>query len=831
MKPSVIISIYGVLLFAMGCSSEKNQHREIIDCHNQIVHPDIPEDSTHGALALVSKDKSTKYAVSTGDWSDACVWERGVLPEDGERIIIPRNIEVTVDGMIDVELDSIGIHGSLQFSPSVETELRVHTLVSSMSGLLEIGTEEYPISTDFPAKIIFSDRDIFTEKEDMKSVGRGAILMGQTVMYGASKDHLGTLARAAKIADTNILLSEEPDNWDVGDEIVIAGTEMGVPESDERRRIVSIEGALVELNEPLDIHHEGWQDGLDVHVANLTRSIQISSQNDEVNKRGHVMFMNTRNVDIRYASFTSLGRTDKSVPLDDWYFPEFTSSSGEPGPSTNIRGRYSVHFHRGGVDPSLQPAHVEGCVVDNDPGWAYVNHSSNVDFINNVSYDVVGGAFQTEAGNEQGSFIGNIAIRTINPDYPIENPETRPVDIREDSQDFAFQGDGFWIHGGGVRLENNIASGCSGHGFIFWTEGLREVDTQFDELNQFLVENIPNGTLLDVPSINVWWVPVSKFQGNQAYSVNKGLALYYVHSTLFEDVSDLTPEYLEKVHSTFQDTTIWNVGMMGVQLENSERFTFERLQIVNDFMPEAVGISTTSTVGNRTIWNDVSVGGFETGMLVPTQGDITIRGGTWSNEIDFVITPPQSEPTRQADNRDLHIDVNFESLDENIERSYLKLVGEESLSGAWSANNEEDAHRLILIPDRIVLKSNIHSEQQVYFTEQDPAYVPIREEIISSEAYGQYLTDVVGKSNQQLWNQLEMSFAGALVPEHAAVADGIVGGMVSSVSDEPRNVPSCLFINEDQPPADTFDSFDFYECWEENGGSVSQVYPFDHSQE
>ena len=136
-----------------------------------------------------------------------------------------------------------------------------------------------------------------------------------------------------------------------------------------------------------------------------------------------------------------------------------------------------------------------------------------------------------------------------------------------------------------------------------------------------------------------------------------------------------------------------------------------------------------------------------------------------------------------------------------------------------------------MIPDRIVLRSNIHPEQQVYFAEQASDYIPITESIISQGAYGQYLADVVGKTNQQLWSQWEMSFAGSLLPEDAVMVEGILGGMVSDVSNEPRNVPACLFINEDQPPSNTFDSFDFYACWEENGGSVSQVLPFDHTIE
>ena len=101
------------------------------------------------------------------------------------------------------------------------------------------------------------------------------------------------------------------------------------------------------------------------------------------------------------------------------------------------------------ITPLPSPALVEGCVVNNDPGWAYVNHSSRVDFVRNISYDVVGGAFNTEAGNETGSFIENIAIRTINNQNPIMTaprprnsyitggPTLALSDIRENEQDFS----------------------------------------------------------------------------------------------------------------------------------------------------------------------------------------------------------------------------------------------------------------------------------------------------------------------------------------------------------------------------------------------------------
>ena len=251
------------------------------------------------------------------------------------------------------------------------------------------------------------------------------------------------------------------------------------------------------------------------------------------------------------------------------------------------------------------------------------------------------------------------------------------------------------------------------------------MDTTFDEMNRFLVQNIPNGDLLDVDSVNSWWVPLAGFEGNRTYASNKGLAAYYVHTTLFEDIHDLTPAYLETVHSTFEDLHIWNVGMAGMHIENSTRFTFKDLRIVNNGDSDAIGINTRSTVGDRTIWENVTVKGFGTGMMVPTQGDVTIRDGTWSNVTDFFVAPPQFEPGRQGDNRDLLISVDFEPHPMAGPTALnVKLAGAETLDGQLSMHNEEDAHRLILVPDRIVLESNIHPKQQLYFAEQAPETIP-----------------------------------------------------------------------------------------------------------
>ena len=120
---------------------------------------------------------------------------------------------------------------------------------------------------------------------------------------------------------------------------------------------------------------------LEVHIANLTRNVVFRSENPtQTDRRAHVMFMHNLDVQLHYMKFYQMGRTDKRIPLDDWIFPTLVADVHVKGARNNIRGRYSCHFHRGGVDPSINSAAVvRGCVVEDDPGWAYVNHSSYVD--------------------------------------------------------------------------------------------------------------------------------------------------------------------------------------------------------------------------------------------------------------------------------------------------------------------------------------------------------------------------------------------------------------------------------------------------------------------
>lgn len=548
----------------------------------------------------------TISATQNGNWTSASTWG-GTLPTTDARIRIPNGITVTVDTQIPTEFKSLIIEGKLDFATNVNTELRCEYIVSTMTGELEIGTTTTPIDANVTAQIVFAERGGTDTIVDKERYAPGAVLMGPTRMHGTAKTGWLPLQVQPTAGSTQLTLQTAPSGWQVGDQLVVAGTDLTDYTSDEVVTVTAISGNTVTLSAPLIRDHVApaqIQNLVQVHVGNLSRNIVISSENtsvaaiggDEYHKpRGHLMFMHTLNVDLRYMSTNNIGRTDKIIEVDDWDATGLDPTPQPlpliPGGYKNPRGRYSIHFHRGGTSPTLTAAHVEGCVVNGDPGWGFVNHSSRVNFVKNVAYDVVGSGFCTESGDETGSFVENFAVRIYNPDEPLNTGRpTDPfgdrtealADARENLSDFAWQGDGFWFHSTGVTVTGNVVAGCTGHAYVYWSEGLVEnnlgratgtIDThvpasEFPQLNaelQAWSQANPNWIF------DVWYILCRPFQNNTAYNMARGVHGYYIMTTFHEQSQPDAPEFnlmppVYRATNKFviENTTLWGMRRAGM---------------------------------------------------------------------------------------------------------------------------------------------------------------------------------------------------------------------------------------------------------------------------
>lgn len=661
-----------------------------------------------------------KTAVISGDWSNPNTWG-GTVPQTNDRVLIPANITVTVDGVISQELKSLRIasQGKLQYATNVNTELRTEFLVSEMGGTLEIGTSTGAINANVMASLVFAWRGGTTKAEDNNRFAPGAVLMGPVRMQGVAKTSWTTLAVQPEAGATQLSLGTTPTGWNVGDQLVVAGTDINDYASDELVTITNISGNVATLSAPLVKSHQAPNElagMVDVHVSNNTRNIIISSENPSVTAlagtngygkpRGHIMFMHNPDVQMRYVETENLGRTDKTIELDDWSVPEEGPAGNDPRFSTTVpypaglgrnpRGRYSIHFHRslgrkndGSTTLNMNQAIVEGCVVNNDPGWAYVNHSSNVDFNNNVSYAVVGAAYSTEAGDELGIFRNNIAIRTYNPNEPLNLG--RPADgslginggrtdgltdAREGISDFAHQGDGFWLHSCGVTLEGNVVSGASGHAYIYWTEGLWESLLGRPQMQHYVNAYVPQAQfpaqhaeltahVVANPTwiFDVWYVYPRPFRNNIGYTVAQGFRGDYIMTEFHEDgdvnsseYNMMPTNYRNSMNLVIENTLLWGIRRTGIQFENCAQITLKNNQVYGygantglapwrpmpnpypgrlEVEPHSIGFDLDHYHNTRswTIENNILAGwdGESQALTLPINATTVVNGGTFNN--------------------------------------------------------------------------------------------------------------------------------------------------------------------------------------------------------
>ncbi|MEM7797689.1 MAG: G8 domain-containing protein [Chloroflexota bacterium] len=761
--------------------------------------------SGHGAghgMAIHQAAVATHSAISSGSWSTASTWENGSVPTENAVVSIPVGVEVTVDTQLSPRLLQVAVDGTLRFAPDVNTELWVDTLTSSQSGRIEIGTAANPIEANVKARVVFVDNGAVNRANDPTQVGRGAVLAGPTVVHGAPKTHRITVGTFPQAGDTQLTLSSAPSGWRIGDQLIITGAQGKT--SDEVRRITALNAATVTLNEPLALDHIPPKADLNLWVANGTRNVIFESESLETQHRGHIMFMHTLDVDIQNARFYGLGRTDKTIPLDDFEYEFDESAANEgpspinfsviPGPANNIRGRYAIHFHRGGTAPGTIPALIKGSVVEDSPGWAFVNHSSNVDMIDNVSYNVQGAGFYTEAGDEVGSMVGNIAIRTVNSSFVLDDEGAIDPDLGLERGDFGNDGDGFWLSGTRVSVIDNVAAGASAHGIIFWVDGLIEPDTGRATVK---VNEIENGHLITSrDSIPVWWAPVAEVRDNESYGATVGFRSRYIHSDFYMGEAESAfhekpPQaYVDTLHPVFDGITVWD-SRDGILLNYNERLSVRNARLIGIGHPfdhnlgqtAAVGvgldINNEATFGPGAVEN-ISIEGYEMGFIGPRHGNWTVNNLDLSNVSDILLHEPIVAPRSI-----LMTDVEFGSLDGTAvagqDGQRQNIAFELELDYAFS-----DPY-LMLAPDTVTLDG-----RELYYNQQRPDYVPYPEGFEVEFGDAELDPAYIGKTNQQLWETFKQAVGGELLPTDAQRDSRIVNGYIDAnevVSTQPTPQP------------------------------------------
>src|SRR6056297_1830519 len=232
----------------------------------------------HGELLdLVPRAEATHIAIRSGDWFDPATWHNGLVPGDDAKVLIPKDISIRYNGESDASLFTLRVDGELSFATDMNTKMLIDTFVVDSSGRLEIGTKDNPVQRAFDTKIIFANNGDIDVSWDPTLLSRGLISHGQVDIHGEEKTEFLKVADAPMAGDTQIILSEIPENWSVGDTIVITGThkegwrwdgaKMAHFESqDEEVTITAIDGNTITIGEPLKFDHDTPRDDLAAYV-------------------------------------------------------------------------------------------------------------------------------------------------------------------------------------------------------------------------------------------------------------------------------------------------------------------------------------------------------------------------------------------------------------------------------------------------------------------------------------------------------------------------------------------------------------------------------------
>jgi hypothetical protein len=571
---------------------------------------------------LIPASMITDTAVKSGNWSNPATWSNGV-PGNGANVWIPNGIKVTVDGQEPGALHSILDNGLLTFATNVNTSLLVDTIVvgtdNNPTGLpegeLDVGTTANPIQPNVTATITFADDGTLTQAwpNDPEQLARGLISMNTVSIVGATVTPYDT-ATGTNAGSTSITLGSTPTGWKVGDTLLLPGTSP-TADQDEQITIKAISGNTVTLSSPLAYSHNTVP-GQNVYVADEARNVVFQSQNTTDYERfGSIMFMHTDQEVVENADFLHLGRTNKSLPL----------GAKNPDGTTNVVGRYAVHFHRD-YWPTLSendpPILVSGNFEMGSPGWGYDNHSSNVDMEDNVAFHNNGAGFVTEAGNEIGTFNANLAVQTTG----VPNGTSYAVvTSRSKINDYGFTGSGFWMQSPSVALTNNIALEDT-TGFQIYSLSLTNPTLGGPSFNG-------GGYIYAWSGQSTLSIPLPKFSGDIAAESTDGIDFFF----------HLTTPTAGTAGTIVNDFTAWNVTQ-GVQ----DSFWATDITIQNSSLAAAArgnGFGVYSVQGgygaNLQLLND-TVTGFALGTNSPSVGNNSVVGGYWDDTTAFEITQQAS---------------------------------------------------------------------------------------------------------------------------------------------------------------------------------------------
>lgn len=524
----------------------------------------IPQTASGGTSSMVS----ARAATTTMRWSDPATWG-GTLPGPGSDVQIPYGATV----LLDTDTSSLGglsIDGTLKFA---RRDLKLTAEWIMVHGSLKVGSAGKP----------FTDRAVITlTGSDLEAdvMGMGTrflgVMGGSLDLHGRKTKGWTRLAATAEAGDATITL-DRPMGWGPGDQIVIASTDYW-SRHDEVRTITRVEGAIVELDEPLTRMHWGVLQDFEgqavderAEVGLLTRNIVIRPKADALAADGfggHVMLMEGAEARIEGVEFEDMGQK-------------------------GLLRKYPVHFH---MDGAASGSYLKNSVIDHSFNRCVTIHGTTDLLVKgNVCSDHIGHGFFLEDGAETDNrLIGNLGLGTRSTDHGLLQSDKRAAT--------------FWITNPDNVIRNNVAAGSEGIGFWY---ALPEHPTGLSE------------------SDSIWprRTNVTEFRGNVAHS-NGDVGLNVDHgptedgtteTTWYSPRVDPTDEDSEKTVARFESFTAYMNRDRGIWLRGENHLVTGAVLADNragatfaaseDFLEDSLVVGETANPGTPEDWEEAGPDG------------------------------------------------------------------------------------------------------------------------------------------------------------------------------------------------------------------------------
>lgn len=605
----------------------------------------------------------TKTAVATGNWTSAGTWSPSGQPSTADVVLIPVGYSVTMDANDSATaIECIGIKGRLIWPRNATTAIKFSELIVYGEGMLDIGTTSSPV--------LGSTRLIMAGTLDTGTVSPGPI-GSDPEQFGVGVIGIGTVrVHGVQRAQTWYRLTEEvtasetalnieggvcPTGWASGDRLIL-------PESRHHRTNLlgggngtigwehleeltysSCSGGTITTSAAA-YDHPGARDmdGTLVkypHISNQTRNIVFESANPS-GVRGHTMFTERANVDIRYAAFEDLGRTTFEV-LDCTLRTTGTLQGVANSPActvgtgavthvgTNHIGRYPLHVHHLTGPSSPQSNGYQFTLVGNAISdaerkkWGIAIHGSHWGLVQwNTMYDIWGAQLATEDGSESYNVIEyNSAIRgsgVCSDNETIITPEQNcDGDTPEPGQGWTSAGRdgvGFWFRGGKNYVRHNIAANFYERD-VFSSYGFKHYARDIGTVLQPTTQGVPastSGTSVDGNAI-----PILQFEDNEVYASSNGWTYWWICA------ADNTKRDCDA--GTSKDLTAWHFITRGIYAYPSNGMTIDGYTAYGDTPGTQGGEGSAILAGDymqrNWVLRNLHIEGYRTGFFGTTMSD------------------------------------------------------------------------------------------------------------------------------------------------------------------------------------------------------------------